>query len=41
MRRRKAEEVQEFDEFEVKVKVDKSEIRMTPGDKVWSKWVET
>ena len=41
MRKRKAKEVQEFDEFEVKVKVVKSEIRMTPGKKVWSRWVET
>ena len=41
MRKRKAKEVQEFDEFEVKMKVVKSEIRMTPGKKLWSKWVET
>ena len=41
MRKRKAEEVQEFDEFEVNLKVVMSEARMTPGDKVWSKWVET
>ena len=41
MRKRKAKEVQEFDEFEVKMKVVKSEARMTPGKKVWSKWVET
>ena len=41
MRKRKAKEVQEFDEFEVKVKVVKSEARMTPGKKAWSKWVET
>ena len=40
-RRKKAKEVQEFDEFEVKMEVDKSEIRMTAGKKVWSKWVET
>ena len=39
--RRKAKEVQEFDEFEVKMKVVKSETRMTPGKKVWSEWVET
>ena len=39
MRKRKAKEVQEFD-FEVKMKVVKSEIRMTPGKKVWSKWVK-
>ena len=32
---RKAKAVQEFDEFEVKMKVDKSEARMTPRKKVW------
>ena len=41
MRKSKAKEVQEFNEFEVKMEVDKSEIRMTPDKKVWSKWVET
>ena len=41
MQKRKAKEVQEFDEFEVRMEVDKSEIRMTPGKKAWSKWVET
>ena len=41
MRKRKAKEVQEFAEFEVKMKVVKSEAGMTPGKKVWSKWVET
>ena len=41
MRKRKAKEVQEFDGFEVKMKVVQSETRMTPGKKVWSKWVET
>ena len=41
MRKRKAKEVQELDEFEVKMKVVKSEAGMTPGKKVWSKWVET
>ena len=41
MLKRKAKEVQEFDEFEVKMVVDKSETRRTPGKKVWSKWVET
>ena len=40
-RKRKAKEVQEFDEFEVRMEVDKSEIRMTLGKKAWSKWVET
>ena len=33
----KTKEVLDFDEFQVKVKVVKSEIRMTPGKKVWSK----
>ena len=41
MRKRKAKEVQEFDEFEVRMEVVKSEIPMTPGMKVWSKWLET
>ena len=40
-RKRKAEELQEFDEFEVKVKVVKSEARITQGKKLWTKWVET
>ena len=35
MRKRKAKEVREFDEFEVKVEFVKSEARMTPGKKVW------
>ena len=30
-----------FDEFEVKMEVDESEMRLTPGKKFWSKWVET
>ena len=37
----KDKKMQEFDEFEVKLKVVKTEARMTPGKKVWSKWVET
>ena len=41
MRKRKAKEVQEFGEFEVKVKVVESEIRLRPGKKGWPKWVET
>ena len=41
MRKRKAKEVQEFDELEVKMKVVKTEARMKPGKKVWSKGVET
>ena len=39
MRKRKAKEVREFDEFEVKMKVVKTEVRMSPGKKVWSKCV--
>ena len=39
MRERKAKEVQELDEFEVKMKIVKSETRMTLGKKAWSKWV--
>ena len=27
--------------FEVKMEVDESEMRSTPGKKIWSKWVET
>ena len=41
MWKRKAKEVQEFDKFEVKVKVVKSETRMTPRKNEWSKCVET
>ena len=41
MRKRTAKEVQEFDQFEVKMGVDKSETRMTPGKKERSQWVET
>ena len=41
MRKSKAKEVQVLDEFEVKVKIVKSEIRMTPGKEGWSKWVIT
>ena len=41
MRKRKAKEVQEFDEFEVKMKVVKSVARITTGKMVCSKWVET
>ena len=36
-----AKEVRELDEFEVKMEVDESEIRSTPGKKIWSTWVET
>ena len=33
--------VRELDEFEVEMEVDESEMRSTPGKKIWSKWVET
>ena len=41
MRKRKSKEVQELEDFKVKMKVAKSKTRITPGKKVWSKWVET
>ena len=41
VRKGRAKEVRELDEFEVKMEVDESEMRMTPGKKIWSKWVET
>ena len=41
VRKGRAKEVRELDEFEVKMEVDESEMRSTPGKKVWSKWVET
>ena len=37
----KPKRCESFDEFEVKMKVVKTEARITPGKKVWSKWVET
>ena len=37
----RAKEARELDEFEVKMEVDESEMRVTPGKKIWSKWVET
>ena len=37
----RAKEVRELDKFEVKMEVDESEMRSTPGKKIWSKWVET
>ena len=36
-----AKEVRELDEFEVKMEVDESEMRVRPSKKIWSKWVET
>ena len=41
VRKGRAREVRELDEFEVKMEVDESEMRSTPGKKIWSKWVET
>ena len=41
VRKGRGKEVRELDEFEVKVEVDESEMRSTPGKKIWSKWVET
>ena len=41
VRKGRAKEVRELDEFEVKMEVDESEMRVAPGKKFWSKWVET
>ena len=41
VRKGRAKEVRELDEFEVKMEVDESEMRVTPGKKIGSKWVET
>ena len=41
VRKGRGKEVRELDDFEVKMEVDESEIRSAPGDKTWSKWVET
>ena len=41
VRKGRAKEVRELDEFEVKMEVDESEMRVTPCKKIWSKWVET
>ena len=41
VRKGRAKEVRELDEFEVKMEVDESEMRVTPNKKIWSKWVET
>ena len=41
VRKGRAKEVRELDEFEVKMEVDESEMRATPGKKIWSKWLET
>ena len=41
VRKGRAKEVRELDEFEIKMEVDESEMRVTPGKKIWSKWVET
>ena len=41
VRKGRAKEVRELDEFEVKMEVDGSEMRSTPDKKIWSKCVET
>ena len=41
VRNGRAKEVRELHEFEVKMEVDESEMRVKPGKNVWSKWVET
>ena len=41
VRKGRAKEVRELDEFEVKMEVDESEMRVTPGKKIWSNWVDT
>ena len=41
VRKGRAKEVRELDEFEVKMEVDESEMRVTPGKKIWSNLVET
>ena len=41
VRKTRAKEVRKLDEFEVKMEVDESEVRSTPGKNIWSKWVET
>ena len=41
VRKGRAKEVRELEEFEVKMEVDESAMRLTPGKKIWSKWVET
>ena len=41
VRKERAKKVRELDEFEVIMEVGESEMRLTPGKKIWSKWVET
>ena len=41
VRKGRAKEVRELDEFEVKMEVDESEMRTTQGKNIWSKWVES
>ena len=41
VRKGRAKEMRELDEFKVKMEVDELEMRTTPGKKIWSKWVET
>ena len=40
VRKGRAKDVRELGGFDVKVEVDESEMRLTPGKKIWSKWVE-
>ena len=41
VRMARAKEVRELGEFGAKMEVDESEMRVTPGKQIWSKWVET
>ena len=41
VRNGRAKEVRELDDFGVKMEVDESEMRLTRGKKIRSKWVET
>ena len=41
VRKGRAKEVRELEEFEVKMEIDESEMRAAPGENIWSKWVET
>ena len=41
VRKGRAKDVRELDELEVKMEVDESKMRSTPGKKILSKWVET
>ena len=41
VRKGRAKKARELDEFEVKMEVVESDMRLTPGKKIWSTWVET